>query len=285
MIEVHPISATIDSDLGSLADALDLVLVERDTAAPLSPTAQSWRALHQGDLVRVRLGLVDLGYDDYGVFRVDGCSVEVSENQVRQRVHARDKAALLIDEGRPMDTLVFALGAYPEDDPEEETNPSARTLLKSLAGRVGLGLVWDALPDGSYATDYTLKSFTISPEDSLSSQIGRILDPLRVSRRYYCDAWIDGENLVVRRRGNGASAGSLDCSQGMVTAIQRTRQPTVGIIEVKGDHYTTPADLPLEETVVTETYGRADGSLRYALLLCRETAHREYALETRPGTP
>jgi hypothetical protein len=277
-IEVHPISATIDSDLGSLADALSLVLVERDTAAPLSPIAQSWRALDQGDLIRVRLGLVDLGYDDYGIFRVDQCSIEVSESQVRQSIRARDKAALLIDEGRPSETTVFALGSYPDDDPEELTNPSARTLLKSLAERVGLGLVWDAMPESYYATDYRLKSFTISPEDSLSSQVGRILDPLRVSRRYYCDAWVDGENLVVRRRGNGASAGTLDCSKGIVTAIQRTRQAAVGLIEVKGDHYITPADLPLHETQVTETYGQAEGSVRFEVLLCRETADREYTL-------
>ncbi|MFB3882868.1 MAG: hypothetical protein ACE149_16510 [Armatimonadota bacterium] len=278
MIEVHPISATVDSDLGSLADSLELVLVERDTASPLTPAAQSWRALDQGDLIRVRLGLAELGYDDYGIFRVDECTVDISENQVRQRVHARDKAALLIDEGRPADTQVFYLGAYPDDDPEEETNPSARTLLKWLAQRVGLSLVWDAMPDGSYATDYQLKSFTISPEDSLSSQISRILDPLRVSRRYYCDAWVDGENLVVRRRGNGANTGSIDCSQGMVTSIQRTRQPAVGKIEVTGDHHTAPVTPPLEETEVTETYGLDWLTNQWEILLCRETARRRYDL-------
>ncbi len=62
--------------------------------------------------------------------------------------------------------------------------------------RVGLGLVWDA-------PDYPLKEFTVRPDESVSSALNRLLGPLQVTRRYRTDAWVDSDNLVVRRRGNG----------------------------------------------------------------------------------
>ncbi len=228
MIEVLPTTCRIDSSLGSLADALDLTIVERDTAAPVTPVAQAWRTLTQGDLIRVRLGLEGLGYDDYGVFRVDESVLETTESEWVTTIRARDQAALLIEE-RAEESYGF--GVWGRDNPAEKTYPSAASLAAELCGAVGLELAWDV-------PSYTLKSFTIGPEESLSSALGRVLDPLRASRRYYADAWADGERLVVRRRGRGAVAGTLDCRQGMVRGIRRARQPSVGAIDVYGDTIT-----------------------------------------------
>jgi len=226
-IIVKPTTCEIDSSLGSLADSLDLSLVEEDSAAPATPVAQAWRILDQGDLIRVRLGLNGSGLVDYGIFRVDECALEPTESSWRARIHGRDKAALLVEE-RAQETYGF--GTWPEDEPKEYTYPSVRSLAKSIAARVGLGLIWDA-------PNYTFTSFALHPEESASQAISRLLEPLRASRRHYADAWVDGENLVVRRRGNGQNAGAVDCSLGQVSSIRRARQPAVGAIKVLGATY------------------------------------------------
>jgi hypothetical protein len=226
-ITIKPTTCEIDSRLGNLADSLDLSLVEEDSAAPAFPVAQAWRSLDQGDLIRVRLGLNGSGLLDYGLFRVDECALEATESSWRTRIHGRDKAALLIEE-RAREGYGF--GTWPDDEPKEYTYPSARSLAKSIAARVGLGLIWDA-------PNYTLTSFTLQPEESASQAISRLLEPLRASQRYYADAWVDGENLVVRRRGNGPNAGAIDCSLGQVRSIRRSRQPAVGEVKVYGATY------------------------------------------------
>jgi hypothetical protein len=226
-ITIKPTTCEIDSRLGNLADSLDLSLVEEDSVAPASPVAQAWRTLDQGDLIRVRLGLNGSGLLDYGLFRVDECALEATESSWRARIHGRDKAALLIEE-RAQEGYGF--GTWPDDEPKEFAYPSARSLAKTIAQLVGLWLIWDAL-------NYTLTSFTLQPEESASQAIGRLLEPLRASQRYYADAWVDGENLVVRRRGNGPNAGTIDCSPGQVRSIRRSRQPAVGQVKVYGATY------------------------------------------------
>jgi len=226
-ITIKPTTCEIDSRLGNLADSLDLSLVEEDSAAPASPVAQAWRTLNQGDLIRVRLGLNGSGLLDYGLFRVDECALEATESSWRTRIHGRDKAALLVEE-RAQEGYGF--GTWPDDEPKEYTYPSARSLARSIAARVGLGLIWDA-------SNYTLTSFTLQPEESASQAISRLLEPLRAGSRYYTDAWVDGENLVVRRRGNGPNAGAIDCSLGQVRSIRRARQPAVGEVKVYGATY------------------------------------------------
>jgi hypothetical protein len=226
-ITVKPTTCEIDSRLGNLADSLDLSLVEEDSAGPASPVAQAWRTLNQGDLIRVRLGLNGSGLLDYGLFRVDECALEATESSWRARIHGRDKAALLIEE-RAQEGYGF--GTWPDDEPKEYTYPSARSLAKSIAARVGLGLIWDA-------PNYTLTSFTLQPEESASQAISRLLEPLRAGSRYYTDACVDGENLVVRRRGNGPNEGTIDCSLGQVRSIRRARQPSVGEVKVHGATY------------------------------------------------
>jgi len=226
-ITVKPTTCEIDSRLGNLADSLDLSLVEEDSAAPASPVAQAWRTLDQGDLIRVRLGLNGSGLLDYGLFRVDECALEATESSWRARIHGRDKAALLVEE-RAQEGYGF--GTWPDDEPKEYTYPSARSLAKSIAARVGLGLIWDA-------PNYTLTSFTLQPEESASQAISRLLEPLRASSRYYADAWVDGENLVVCRRGNGQNVCTVDCSLGQVRSIRRARQPAVGEVKVYGATY------------------------------------------------
>ena len=226
-ITVKPTTCEIDSRLGNLADSLDLSLVEEDSVALASPVAQAWRTLNQGDLIRVRLGLNGSGLLDYGLFRVDECALEATESSWRARIHGRDKAALLIEE-RAQEGYGF--GIWPDDEPKEYTYPSARSLAKSIAARVGLGLIWDA-------PNYTLTSFTLQPEESASQAVSRLLEPLRASQRYYTDAWVDGENLVVRRRGNGQNVGTIDCSLGQVRNIRRARQPAVGEVKVYGATY------------------------------------------------
>lgn len=224
---IKPTTCEIDSRLGNLADSLDLLLVEEDSAAPASPVAQAWRTLDQGDLIRVRLGLNGSGLLDYGLFRVDECTLEASESSWQTRIHGRDKAALLIEE-RAQEGYGF--GTWSEDDPEEFSYPSARSLARTIAARVGLGLIWDA-------PNYRLTSFALQPEESASQALGRLLEPLRASRRYFADAFVDGENLVVCRRGNGASVGTIDCSLGQVRSIRRARQPSVGEIKMYGATY------------------------------------------------
>jgi phage protein D len=226
-ITVKPTTCEIDSRLGNLADSLDLSLVEEDSAAPASPVAQAWRTLSQGDLIRVRLGLNGSGLLDYGLFRVDECALEATESSWRARIHGRDKAALLVEE-RAQEGYGF--GTWPDDEPKEYTYPSARSLARSIAARVGLGLIWDA-------PNYTLTSFTLQPEESASQAISRLLEPLRASQRYYADACVDGENLVVRRRGNGAGVGTIDCSLGQVRSIRRARCSSVGEVKVYGATY------------------------------------------------
>jgi len=226
-ITVRPTTCEIDSRLENLADSLDLSLVEEDSAAPASPVAQAWRTLDQGDLIRVRLGLNGFGLLDYGLFRVDECALEATESSWRARIHGRDKAALLVEE-RAQEGYGF--GTWPDDEPKEYTYPSARSLAKSIAARVGLDLIWDA-------PNYTLTSFTLQPEESASQAISRLLEPLRASQRYYADACVDGENLVVRRRGNGSGVGTIDCSLGQVRSIRRARCSSVGEVRVYGATY------------------------------------------------
>jgi phage protein D len=226
-ITIAPTSCEIDSRLDNLADALDLSLVEEDSAAPASPVAQAWRTLDQGDLIQVRLGLDGEAMDDYGVFRVDECALEANESSWRTRVHGRDQAAMLIEE-RAQESYGF--GTWPDDDPETFTYPSARSVAQAIAARVGLGFIWDA-------PNFTQTSFTLQPEESASQALGRLLEPLRVSRRYPADVWVEGESLVVRRRGNGPNAGAIDCSLGQVRSIRRARQPVVGEVTVYGATY------------------------------------------------
>lgn len=222
----HIMECSIESSLDALADAFDLTLVESDLSDPLAPKAQAWRTLDEGDLVQVRLGLAGLGLDDYGVFRIDGAAVRLSERQIITELHGRDMAALLIEE-RGRDLGGFRFGSYPEQDQTEATRVTCRTAAARLAARVGLGLVWDA-------PNYPLKEFTVRPDESLSSALNRLLGPLQVSRRYRTDAWVGGDNLVVRRRGNGPVLGALDCRQGLIRSISRERQPTVGEVDVWG---------------------------------------------------
>jgi hypothetical protein len=238
-ITIKPTTCEIDSRLGNLADSLDLSLVEEDSATPASPVAQAWRTLDQGDLIQVRLGLSGSDLFDYGLFRVDECALEASESSWRTRIHGRDKAALLVEE-RTQEGYGF--GTWPDDEPQEYTYPSARSLAKSIAARVGLGLIWDA-------PNYTLTSFTLQPEESASQAIGRLLEPLRASQRFYADAWVDGDNLVVRRRGNGPNLGVIDCSLGQVRSIRRARQTAIGQVTVYGATYvqSTTYEHPTKE--------------------------------------
>ncbi len=222
----HIMECSIESSLDALADAFDLTLVESDPNDPLTPKAQAWRSLDEGDLIQVSLGLAGLGMNDYGTFRIDGAAVRVSERQIVTELHGRDKAALLIEErGRDFGTARFA--AYPEQDQTQSTRPWSSSIARQLANGVGLGLVWEA-------PSYPLKEFTVRPDESVSTALNRLLGPLQVSRRYRTDAWVDGDNLVVRRRGNGPVVGILDCRRGLVRSISRERQPTVGEVTVLG---------------------------------------------------
>jgi hypothetical protein len=219
-------ACTIESSLEALADGFDLTLVESDPSLPLLPKAQLWRSLDEGDLVQVRLGLAGLGFDDYGVFRIDGAAARISEREIVTDLHGRDKAALLIEE-RGRDIGGFRLGAYSEQDTTQATRAYASTIASRLAALVGLSLIWDA-------PSYPLKEFDIRPDESMSSALARLLGPLQMSRRYRTDAWVDGDNLVVRRRGNGPVVGTVDCRQGLVRGISRERQATVGEVDVWG---------------------------------------------------
>ncbi len=276
MIEVHPISAIIDSDLDSLADSLELALVERDSATPLTPTAQAWRALDQGDLIRVRLGLADLGYDNYGVFRVDECALDGDERSWRQRIHARDKAALLCDE---KGAEFYGFRSYGGSQATEASNPTALHVASEIAARAGLTLEWDA-------PNYELRDFIFGADESASQAIGRLLEPLRQSRRYRADAWVEGEAgmLVVRRRGSGANAGAIDCSLGRATVI-RARQPQVGDINVYGATYTYLTVYESQEKVLSTGTSEGGGEPKTSIRIVEESpTHRKTETGTVVGS-
>jgi hypothetical protein len=262
-IEIKPTTCSIDSSLESLADGLDLTLVEEDAAARLSPTAQAWRTLTEGDQIRVRLGLEGVGSDDYGVFRVDECALEASEDRWLTRVHGRDSAALLIEDRAAEE---YSHGAWDEDKPDDKTHPSARSIAQKLAARASLKLVWDA-------PNYTLTKFSLRPDETVAAALGRLLEPLRVSTRYRADAWVYDGNLIVRRRGNGPNLGSIDCRQGQVRRITRSRRPQVGAITVRGATYSWFEPAPPEAE--TKKAGTGEGEPQASVRTTEETpTHR-----------
>lgn len=226
VLSSHIIRCTIESTLAALADSLSLVLVETDSSGAVIPFAQRWLTLTEGDFVRVRLGLKSVGLDDYGVFRVDQTQLGSAATSWQTTIQGRDKASRLIEEkGRTAGG--FSFGSFPDVDQEEFTRPTSQAIGKRLAEEAGLGLIWDA-------SDYLLKTFAIGKDESMSSALSRLLAPLQQSSRYRTDAWVDGDNLVVRRRGNSPVLGTVDCDLGIVTGISRRRQPLVGDILVYG---------------------------------------------------
>ncbi len=233
MITREIIAASIDSRLDALADAATVRLIERDSASPLTPTAQAWRTLTEGNTVQLRFGLAGVGLSDYGTFRVDDTSYEPRADGGVSVIRARDRAALLLDEGTSAD---YGWGDWPKDAPAAYTNPSARSLAERIAGLVGLGVVWEA-------PNYTLEQFSLSPDESAGAALERLLAPLRLSRRYRADAWVAGNTLIVRRRGSDAVAGTLDVSKGTVRELRRQRQPAWGDILVYGAIHQTGADF------------------------------------------
>jgi len=254
LLEYAPISGTIDSRLGSFADSVDLALAEYDAANPMTPAAKLWRILNQGSLIRIRLGLAGQDKDDYGLFRVDECSLEAAPDSWRTRIRGRDKAALLIEERAAEE---HSYGVWPEDNPEQKTYPSARSLAQTIAEKVGLKLVWKA-------PNYTLTSFPLHVDESLSGALSRLLEPLRQSSRYYTDAWVDGEHLVIQRRGSGPNLGMIDCALGQVKSIRRTLQPLVGEIEVYGETYVyfTIHEYPTQQSKAGSGEGEPQASVR-----------------------
>lgn len=236
-ITIKPTTCEIDSRLGNLADSIDLSLVEEDSTMLVLPVAEAWRTLSQGDLIQVQLGLRGSDLLDYGVFRIDECALEASESSWRTRLHGRDQAALLIEERAQQR---YGFGAWPEDDPEKFSQPSARSLAKTIAARVGLRLLWEA-------PNYSLNEFSLQPEESASQAISRLLEPLRASRRSAIDAWIEETTLVVRSRGGGANLGVIDCALGQARSIKRSRQPTYGAITVYGATYVSGTEYENNE--------------------------------------
>ena len=226
LLSRHIIRCSIESTLATLADSLSLALVEADPTDPLAPSAQSWLSFDEGDLVHVRLGLVGVGFDDYGIFRVDETNLQRTADAMVTTLSCRDKAALLIEEkGRAAGG--FRFGSYEDEAQDEWTRPTSRAIARRLAAQVGLGLIWDA-------PNYPLKSFAIGRDEPVSTSLQRLLAPLQQSRRYRTDAWVDGDNLVVRRRGNAPVRGIIDCNLGLVTGIARRREPQRGGIDVYG---------------------------------------------------
>jgi hypothetical protein len=226
-IEIKPLSCEIDSRLGNLADAISLIVVEQDPAAPATPTAAAWRTLDRESLISVKLGLTDLDLVDYGEYRVDNCELDTSGFGRKTRIQARDKAAKLIED--PLNAG-FEYGTWVDDDPAFTIYPSARSIIKNLALRQSLGLIWDA-------PNYTPSGFSVQANEPASSAILRLLAPLRASLRHPVDAWVDGDDLVVRRRGNGTNVGELDCALGEVRSLKRSQELLKGNIVVFGADY------------------------------------------------
>jgi len=223
-IVVMPVSCEIDSDLENLADSVQLAILEKDLAAPLAPAALKWLTISDGDSIRVRLGLRGLDLLDYGEFRVDESSLEAIGSQLATAIRGRDKAARLIEERA---RIQYGQGDYPEENPEIFTNPTARAVALRICQRVGMSLIWDA-------PNYQLVSFTLKPEDTLSKALGDLLGPLRQGKRYRADAWAEGDQVIVRRRGYGPIEGRIDCRLAPHVSIRREKRPTVGEISVSG---------------------------------------------------
>jgi hypothetical protein len=259
-VEIKPTRCEIESSLDSLADAFNLALVEEDSAAPLSPTAQAWRTLTRGSLVRLRLGLRNLGLMDYGTFRVDSTALEPSADSWTSRIRGRDRAAELIDNlGLEIGEPAWAGAGEFDPLPPEGPPWSARRIIQRICTALGLGLVWDA-PDYaprlrppstgevalgvSVVTPFGIFELQASPDadiavksleipGSCSKVIGSALDPLQQAKRHRTDAWIADDTLFVRRRGNGPTKGTIDCALGQVRSIERHMEPLVGEITVR----------------------------------------------------
>jgi len=272
-VVIKPRRCVIESSLDRLADAIQLSIVENDAADPTEPQATAWRTLDEADLIRVRLGLVDEDLVDYGTFRVDKTHFRPSPGAAETEIWGRDEAALLIEE-----TWRQAYGFRPWRETEGGTAPvaplvnswpTAWGIAAMIAARVGLGLVWDA-------PNFFLSEFTIEPRESASAALGRVLDPLRQSRRYYVDAWVWDGTLYVRRRGNGPIAGTIDARLGIVTGIQRARSRQVGAIDVYGATYVT---LTVFDST-TDRYGGEDDDHKATVEVTIEAGKRT----TKKGT-
>jgi len=251
-ITIKPTSCRIESSLDALADALALTMVEQDSAAPYTATAAAWRTLGPGDEITVRLGLrVDGGdlFRDYGVFRVDEAELSADEASLRSVLHARDRASLLIDHRIEQS---YGYGDYSEqargagETAGTKLYPAASSIARRLATEAGLVLLWEA-------DDYQVAQFVLQADETVSAALARLLEPLRATRRWYTDAWVDDDQLIVRRRGNGTNLASVDCHQGRLESIRRTRQVPLGEVEVYGGTWTEH-----------DTYGYASQTLENA---------------------
>ncbi len=111
-----------------------------------------------------------------------------------------------------------------------ESHPYASSIAAHLCSLVGLELVWEA-------PNYSLADFTISPTETASQVISRLLEPLQVSRRYRTDMWVSNGQLIVRQRYYLPAVGSLDCRLGAITGQDREFQRRYGAISVYGGTY------------------------------------------------
>ncbi len=251
VLEKQIISCEIDANLEDLSDDLTLRYVEYDPEQPLTPQAQSWYHLGEGDFVQVRLGLAGLGMEDCGTFQVVRAGTRRTQGRATIEIRGRDESYALIESrGRAS----YGFGAYasatlgtgawagpggwdsdasdptPTNPYENESHPYAASIAAALCERVGLGLVWEA-------PNYRISGFTISPTETASQVISRLLEPLQVTRRYRTDMWVRHGQLVVHQRYYLPAVGSLDCRLGAITGQDREFQRRYGAISVYGGTY------------------------------------------------
>ncbi|MFB3883257.1 MAG: DNRLRE domain-containing protein [Armatimonadota bacterium] len=251
VLEKQIIACEIDANLDDLSDDLTLRYVEYDPERPLTPQAQSWYHVDEGDFVQVRLGLAGLGVEDYGTFQVVRSGTRRTQGMATIEIRGRDESYALIESrGRAS----YGFGAYasatlgagawsgpggwdddasdptPTNPYETESHPYAASIAAALCGRVGLGLVWEA-------PNYRISGFTISATETASQVISRLLEPLQVTRRYRTDMWVRNGQLIVRQRYYLPAVGSLDCRLGAITGQDREFQRRCGAISVYGGTY------------------------------------------------
>jgi hypothetical protein len=249
-VAYRPISATIESDLEQLADRARVEIVEHETATLLVSAPALWRTLDSGSEIEIAMGLIGIGSDDYGLFRVDEAELVRGDNSERTQITARDMASLLL-EGRS--TQDYRYGLYGES-PSEPSFPSAQSVVESICGLAGLDLIWDA-------DDVGYSQFAISAGETLADALARALSPMRISRRYRVDSWVTGNTLVVRTRGRGKNKGALDCLLGKTSRLKRTQATQWGTIDVYGASYTNYTAYETEdETTAVATTETAEGA-------------------------
>jgi len=237
-VEVRPTTLNVESSLDEFADIFSMSLVEQDTGAKTTPTAEKWEDINKGDELVVKFGLDGGELLDFGTFIVDQAGVRGSPSGLVQRLRGRDEAGLLVD-GRGAQYWGPSSGGNQGTFTWE--NPKASTIAGALAVLVGLELSWNG-------PDWQVREFTLAPHETLSEALDRLLQPVQAIRRYAMDAWVRDGVLSVRQRGAGEVRATVDVRTCESWSVDREYVPPIGDVTCNGAKYRVPTGLALDSS-------------------------------------